>query len=353
MSTVNNNETETQEWNPTNRFSQMSHYTHADMSREMQEFAESGKLQTGFTNLDLMTNLYPGLYIIGAISSLGKTTFMQQMADQIAEKGTPVIFFSLEQSTLELASKSLSRIMAKKDARNAMTSLQIRKNGNDPRVVEAVAEYDKFSRNVFVAECTFSATIDTIVDTVKEFIMQTGKKPVVIVDYLQVIQADESNTKSPKDLVDMHVRRLKRLQADNKLVLFVISSLNRQNYQTQIDYESFKESGGIEYSADVLWGLQLQCVHEDVFSSQTKVNEKRQRIREAKIANPRQIELVCLKNRFGVANYNCLFDYYPQYDYFRPVVPGLDDNALLQYASMDKDGFINIPAELVTECPFS
>ena len=68
--------------------------------------------KTGFEELDknLFGGLYEGLYIIGAISSLGKTTFTLQLADQIAAKGQDVIFFSLEMSKYELMSKSLSRL---------------------------------------------------------------------------------------------------------------------------------------------------------------------------------------------------------------------------------------------------
>ncbi|NLP33478.1 MAG: DNA primase, partial [Oligella ureolytica] len=43
-------------------------------------------IPTGFTKLDaeLDGGLYEGLYIVGAISSIGKTTFIIQIADQIA-----------------------------------------------------------------------------------------------------------------------------------------------------------------------------------------------------------------------------------------------------------------------------
>ena len=44
--------------------------------------------KTGFYNLDEhATGLYPGLYVIGAIPSLGKTTFIHQMGDQLAAAG--------------------------------------------------------------------------------------------------------------------------------------------------------------------------------------------------------------------------------------------------------------------------
>ena len=52
--------------------------------------------------------------------------------------------------------------------------------------------------------------------------------------------------------------------------------------------ESFKESGDIEYSADVLLGLQLQGVEETDFD-----------VNEAKQKDPREVELTVLKNRNG------------------------------------------------------
>ena len=246
-------------------------YLYDVMPGEMQDFVDGGKTKTGYDNLDAVTNLYPGLYVVGAISSLGKTTFIHQMADQLAAAGEKVIFFSLEQSILELVSKSLSRTMAQKDTATAMTSLQIRKNGTDERVINAVKEYEAYSGNITIVECTFRAAINDIDSYITNYIKTRNEKPVVIVDYLQVIQSADPRQKT-KDAVDTHVRRLKQLQSDNKLALIVISSLNRQNYLTQIDYESFKESGGIEYTADVVWGLQLQVLHDEIFDSQAKIN---------------------------------------------------------------------------------
>ena len=39
-------------------------------------------------------------------------------------------------------------------------------------------------------------------------------------------------------------------------------------------------------------------------------------VHQAKVENPRKIELVCLKNRYGAPGYSCYFKYYPAYDYF-------------------------------------
>ena len=41
-----------------------------------------------------------------------------------------------------------------------------------------------------------------------------------------------------------------------------ISSFNRDNYNNPVGMQSFKESGAIEYSSDVLIGLQFKGVGE-------------------------------------------------------------------------------------------
>lgn len=330
-------------------YNMYGYYT-KQLARDVEKFRASGRLKSGYPNIDAITNLYPGFYVVGAISSLGKTTFTHQMGDQIAESGNDVLFFSLEQSALELATKSLSRNTAKINGENALTSLQIRRSDlSDPRILAAIKMSIPYSGRITVAECNFQATIYDIVGQVEDYIEKHNTKPVVIIDYLQVIQAAPDSRMTTKDQVDFHVRMLKKIQSDYQLTVIVISSLNRQNYMTTIDFESFKESGGIEYTADVIWGLQLQCIHEELFSKPNKINEKRQRIIEAKRANPRKIELVCLKNRFGISSYTCRFDYYPNYDLFEADFSGLDIDNILEN-NTDTDGWTELPTGF--EIPF-
>ncbi len=321
----------------------MADYYENQFASDVENFKQGGRLKSGYANIDAITNLYPGLYVIGAISSLGKTTFIHQMGDQMAEAGNHVLFFSMEQSTLELASKSIARTIAQENQQKGLSSLQVRRADlSDSQIASAINKCKTYSDKITIIECSFRATIDDITNTVQEFIKQNNVKPVVIIDYLQVIQPSPESRMTTKDLVDYHVRRLKVLQTDHQLTMIVISSLNRQNYMTAIDFESFKESGGIEYTADVLWGLQLQCIHDDLFSQQNKVNKKRLEIIKAKKAIPRKIELICLKNRFGVSSYSCNFDYYPKYDWFKPDLTGLDISDT--YGSdTDTDGFMTVP----------
>ena len=286
----------------------------ADLAR----FRNFANRKTGFSNIDEKVSFYPGLYVLGAISSLGKTTFIHQMADQLAKAGEHVLFFSLEQTCLELVTKGISRLMAQKNIHTAVSAIDIRRGIENEDVLKATEEYASFTEHEIILECNFETKIDTIVSTVEDYIRETSTLPIVIVDYLQVI-CPTDRKQLTKDAVDTHVRALKKLQKDNDLVVILVSSLNRQNYLTPVDYESFKESGGIEYTADVIWGLQLSVINDDIFDKEAKLKQKREKVKAAKRAIPRDIEFVCLKNRYGESNYTCKFKYYAQFDYFIPV----------------------------------
>lgn len=296
-------------------------------TKDIAQLKNYREVKTGFNNLDnKIGSLYPGLYAIGAISSLGKTTFTHQIADQIAAAGHDVLFFSLEQSRFELASKSIARLTAQANIQTASNALSIRKGdifgtGSDKEkaVLKAYQDYKRaVGDKISIIEGNFDTNIDTIKRTVEAYIKNNGVKPIVIVDYLQVIQSDPAQKVTTREAIDIIVTELKRLSRDKDIVVIVISSLNRNNYLSPIDFESFKESGGIEYTSDVVWGLQLQAMNNDIFNKEKSLKEKRELVRTAKAENPRKIEFVCLKNRYGRSSFKIGFIYYPEFDYFKP-----------------------------------
>lgn len=73
--------------------------------------AQRPPLSTGFPTLDkaLDGGFYDGLYVLGAVSSLGKTAFCMQMADALARQRRDVLVFSLEMTAFELMARSISR----------------------------------------------------------------------------------------------------------------------------------------------------------------------------------------------------------------------------------------------------
>lgn len=293
-------------------------YINSLMAGEIENFRRSSTRKTGFENLDRQAGgIYPGLYVLGAISSLGKTTFIHQVADQMAAAGEHILFFSMEQSRLEMVSKSLARITAQRDISTACTSLSIRGGRLTQAALDAARAYTEAVQDrMSVIEGNFACTVSFIGEYVRRYMSRNEVKPVVIVDYLQILRGEGRQT--VKEQTDNNVTELKRISRTLDLPIILVSSVNRSNYLAPIDFESFKESGGIEYTADVVWGLQLSALNDDLFTKEKSIIEKRERIREAKQEMPRQVELVCLKNRYGISSYKASFEYYPQFDLFRP-----------------------------------
>lgn len=288
--------------------------------------------KTGYSNIDKYNSLYPGLYVVGSVTGNGKTTFCLQMAEYLASVGEHVLFFSLEQTKLELATKGLARLTAqevlKKYGNDALTkytntdavsAIEIRGGKITPIVKQAIETYKTYAENLNVFECSFATSVEEIIDTVNAYVSKHEVKPVIFVDYLQIVEPAKSNKNMAKrDSVDDTVKRFKNLSKENELAVFLISSLNRQNYLSVVDFESFKESGGIEYTADEIWGLQLLCMNATIFNTDKDLQTKRKFVHDAKNATPRKIELAGLKNRNGRSNTRYFFDYYAEYDLFIP-----------------------------------
>lgn len=277
-------------------------------------------ISTGFTNLDniLDGGLYEGLYVIGAISSLGKTTLVSQIVDQIAEKNTDVLIFSLEMARSEIISKSISRNTAKNilvnggDVRYAKTSRGITTGARYTKYSQAeielinksIKDYEQYARNIYISEGVGDIGVMQIREAVKQHILYTGKTPVVVVDYLQIL-APYNEKYTDKQNIDRAIIELKRISRDYKTPVIGISSFNRASYKESVTMESFKESGAIEYSSDVLIGLQLKGVGDINFN-----------LNEAKSKEPREIELLVLKNRNGKTGAKANFKYYAIFNYF-------------------------------------
>lgn len=277
-------------------------------------------IPTGFKTLDAVLDggLYEGLYIVGAISSLGKTTLITQIADQIAQAGQDVLIFSLEMARAEIMAKSISRHTLQQvlsnggDIRNAKTTRGITTgkryegyNKTERELINgAIVAYSQYAGHIYISEGIGDIGAEQIRETVKQHTLFTGNTPVVIIDYLQIL-APYSERATDKQNTDKAVMELKRISRDFKTPVIGISSFNRANYSVAVTMEAFKESGAIEYSSDVLIGLQLKGAGKKDFDAN-----------EAKKKSPREIELVILKNRNGSTGDKLGYRYYPLFNYF-------------------------------------
>ncbi len=288
-------------------------------------------ISTQFKEIDKLLDggLYAGLYVIGAISSLGKTTLSLQIADNIAENGTDVLFFSLEMAKSEIISKSISRetmkqgnIKLAKTTRGIMTGKKYANYSEKEKSVinTAIDKYTQYGANMYIFEGLGSTGVNAVRETIKKHIEVTGNTPVVFIDYLQILAPYDTRA-TDKQNTDKAVLELKKLSRDYNLTVFVISSFNRENYTNPVNTASFKESGAIEYSSDVLIGLQYSGIdYQQGEKDKDRLNRVSELINNNSIKtnneNSVNIDFKVLKNRNGRKG-NVILEFYPTFNYFK------------------------------------
>ena len=273
-------------------------YLNNHFNNDIKTYSLKSRLKTGLSSIDSQTNIRPGIFLIGGLPSVGKTSFALQLADKFAFDGNKVLFFSLEQSEYDLTVKTINRIKAQ----------------NDIDQDEAIDIFKSFAENIKTVTSDGLITIEDISCEIDSYVKEIGVAPIVFIDYLQLIGTASNMLK--RDKVTYVSNQLAAIAKKYGVTIFVLSSLNRSNYMMQIDFESFKESGDLEYDADCVWGLELQVVSSDKFIDCTSVDRKRQMIADAKTADIRKVEIICLKNRFGKVMKKCRLDYHTDKDLF-------------------------------------
>jgi replicative DNA helicase len=270
-------------------------------------------IKTAFNELDTALNggLKENLITIGAITSLGKTSFILQVADQIAQKGHNVLFYSLEMSRKELMAKSISRNMYINsnydDTKIKSTSDIINNNISQEKelFIESLEDYKNYSKHLFIKESIGAFGVDEIRKDITDFSKRFKESPIVIIDYLQML-SNPNQALSDKAKVDNNILELKRLTREFKTSIIVISSLNRESYNYNVALQSFKESGAIEYTSDIVLSLDYDLIKyaktEDEKKALTSNDyaKKEEIYNRAKADDPRQINLKILKNRNGL-----------------------------------------------------
>ena len=291
-------------------------------------------ISTGFPALDnaLDGGIYPRLHIIGAVSSLGKTTFFIQLIDQLAQQGLEVLFFSLETPLKSIMAKSISRhtyiISSDHKQTNyaAKTERDIINSGlrewteapghlwgqEDFDIIKQAGEaYAAYANNIKVYDTRMAEGVAGISAAIDKHIKYTGRTPgAVFVDYLQLIPApQDTKPMTDKERADYNSAALVDLSRKYNIPVFCISSLNRASYTQPVELDSFKESGGIEYNSDVLMGLQYSKIEPD--TNNFKAAEERGKV-------PRDITLKIIKNRGGASGAYIRHEYNAAYNFFDP-----------------------------------
>ena len=266
-------------------------------------------IPTGFRDIDsiLGGGLRPGLYVVGAIPSLGKTALVLQIANVIAASGIDVLYFSLEMPASDLVWRSISRLSYLRDKENALSQreLQFKKwDSLGEKHSNALDSYDEYARtsakNIWINESVGGLSVDVLEAAIANHKAIRGCAPVVVVDYLQIMQPLDPHM-TDKAALDYNAMRLKQISNQYKTPMMIISSFNRANYSSEAGFESFKESGAIEYCADGLFALQFKAAIDAKKDAKGKDADSavKDAIKAAKAQETREIELVVLKNRMG------------------------------------------------------
>ena len=312
---------------------------------------------TGFCGLDEKLDggfLAGNLVLLGAISSLGKTSFAVQIAENVALSGKDVLYFSLEMAKKELFAKLISRHSfqivedeKKEKPRIHYTDESYRMTTSDvlrgrvgllgePRrelFDRALAETNKLKAHLRIIRDN-NITIDDVEAYVHAHELATNRKPFVILDYLQILKHGDTLRGDKRLLTDDDVNRLKDLAVRVGIPIIVISSFNRNNYLEPANMGSFKESGTIEYSSDVLLAMQYsgmqyqkhwykkkgarkaKLVYESQIDHVTRVRELLEDMDERGAKGETlPVDVILLKNR-GASKGKILFEFCPRYNNF-------------------------------------
>lgn len=314
-------------------------YMQTSAAEALQDFLDGIKdkantpaISTGFPLLDeaLDGGLYEGLYIIGAVSSLGKTTLALQIIDQIAQQDQDCLVFSLEMARSELIAKSISRLTflmksKKSDAKTTRGITDGTRYANYSQQEQdlislAMESYKGYAQHIFIHEGVGDIGVKKVRKVVQQHIDITGRKPVVLIDYLQILAPYDMRA-SDKQNTDKATLELKRISRDYKIPVIGISSFNRDNYLQPVNNASFKESGAIEYGSDVLIGLQYDGMdYKEGEADGTRQKRIRSLIRsneaKAKQGEAQKLQAKILKQRNGSKG-EVVFSFYAMFNCFR------------------------------------
>ncbi len=211
-------------------------------------------LDTGFSHLNRLINgLSPGLIVLGAMPSTGKTTLAKQIADLVVEKHSDAacLFVSLEQSKEELRIKTLARLSGVENRDMQRGRLDTQSQAWET-VIKAKAAFASFAGRLQVLEGDRVTTVDRIRLAALQLRQKTeAARLLVVVDYLQIMPV-EGNFGDTRQKVTFVTSELRRLARELDAPVLAIAWVNRAAYNAKGgSMEAFKESGDIEFSADV------------------------------------------------------------------------------------------------------
>ena len=206
---------------------------------------------TGFTDLDDKTSglQKSDLVIIAGRPSMGKTTFAMNIAENAAVgHKIPVAIFSMEMPGTQLAMRMMASL-------GRINSHRVRTGKLDdedwPRLTSAVSLLN--DAPIFIDDTPALTPMELRARARR--IKREHDLGLIIVDYLQLMQAGESGSENRATEISAITRALKGLAKELDVPLIAMSQLNRsleQRTDKRPVMSDLRESGAIEQDADVI-----------------------------------------------------------------------------------------------------
>jgi replicative DNA helicase len=232
----------------------------------------------GLERLDSMTDgAHAGqLIMIGARPSVGKSAFGLCMARRAAEVGNNVAFFSVEQSTKELAFRLLS-------GETGISSTQMRRHSiraNPTMIGQIISATERMSPLGIYFNDSATQTVRSMHTQCRRLQSQYDNFRLVVVDYAQIITPNDRGMPRYEQIGEIS-RSLKIMARNLNLAVVVMAQLHRKQEDREYDepkLSDFRESGSLEQDADVaimLWRPKKPEEHDEVDEIKAKVAKQR------------------------------------------------------------------------------
>lgn len=213
-------------------------------------------LETGFHELDQLTSGWQNsdLIIIAARPAMGKTAFVLSMAKNMAVNyNTPVALFSLEMSNLQLVNRLLSNVCeipGEKIKSGQLEHVEWNQLMTRIKDLQGAPLYIDDSSSLSIFELRTKA---------RRLVREHGVK-IMIIDYLQLMNASGTKFGNRQEEVSTISRSLKQLAKELDIPIIALSQLNRSVESRGADSKDGKrpqlsdlrESGAIEQDADIV-----------------------------------------------------------------------------------------------------
>ena len=211
-------------------------------------------LKTGFRDLDKKTAGFQkgDLIIIGARPAMGKTTFAQNLAYNIASiNNKGVLFFSMEMAANEIVDRMISDVSGVDNWKMRTGNLS---DDEFQKIGDALGEMDELP--IYIDD-TSSMTIVELRNKARRA-MHDHDIGIVILDYLQLLSGSDRYAGNRVQEVTEISRGLKVLARELKIPVVALAQLSR-NVTGRDDprpvLSDLRESGSIEQDADLVMFL--------------------------------------------------------------------------------------------------